>query len=468
MNTHDVGSFQSYFVEISRIPLLTRDGEIALATRLDTYRKQLYRENLATGHGLQAIVTLLDPVCQGNLRIDRVVELAQSGTDEKHRILDMLRPAIRVLQGLLAKNRADFVIASARGRPARLRRQASQRMIARYARATSLLEGITIRRQHLLPILTSLRQHSRRLDNLSRQVIRMKADPCRRSRAGELRKELAQLMQIVLDTPASLRGRVRHMVDVQQGYEAARSELSAANLRLTVSVAKQYANRGMSFLDLIQEGNAGLMRAVDRFDHTRGYKFSTYATWWIRQGISRAIADHSRFIRIPTGMGSRMAKVQTAAARLVQARGFQPSIEETAAAAELSVGETCLSLTVGHPPVSLDQPIGERRDNNYLGKLLADCRESDPLHNLHQDLLRSRITEVLRRLNYRQRTIIRLRYGFVGGRVHTLQEVGKMFGVSKERIRQLETAAMDKLRLPNVAGRLAGFLEMPLQPALRN
>ena len=275
-------------------------------------------------------------------------------------------------------------------------------------------------------------------------------------------------MQTALDTPSSLRRRLGRIARAQQEYEAARSDLSAANLRLAVSVAKRYGNCGVSFLDLIQEGNAGLMRAVDRFDHTRGYKFSTYATWWIRQGISRAIADQSRFIRLPAGMGSRLAKVQTTAARLFQARGSQPSVEETAEAAGLSVGEAHLTMRMGRATLSLDQPIGERQDN-YLGKLLPDHREDDPLHNTNQDLLKSRITEVLQRLDYRERDdhppplwVRRRPHPYPPG---TRQDVRR----SKERVRQIELEAMDKLKLPKAAGKLVGFLEMPSQtsPLLR-
>jgi RNA polymerase primary sigma factor len=223
----------------------------------------------------------------------------------------------------------------------------------------------------------------------------------------------------------------------------------------------------VSFLDLIQEGNAGLMRAVDRFDRNRGYKFSTYATWWIRQRISKAIADQSRFIRLPAGAASRLAQVQATSARLFQAGRSQPSVEETAEAAGLSVGEAHLTMRMGRATLSLDQPIGERQ-GDCLGRLLPDRREVDPLRNANHDMLKSRITEILQRLDYRERTIIRLRYGFVGGRIHTLQELGKMFGVSKERVRQIETEAMDKLKLPKATKRLVGFLDIPLQTSLMN
>jgi len=274
-------------------------------------------------------------------------------------------------------------------------------------------------------------------------------------------------MQTALDTPSALRRRLGRIARAQQEYEAARCSLSTANLRLAVSIAKRYCNHGMSLLDLIQEGNAGLMRAVDRFDHTRGYKFSTYATWWIRQGITRALTLESRIIRLPAGMRSRMAEVQTTAERLLQARGFQPSVEETAEAAGLTEGEARLTLRMGRAPFSLNQPIGEQQ-GDYLGELLPDHRKDDPLRKVNQDLLTSRIREVLQRLDYRERTIIRLRFGFDDGRIHTLQELGKMFGVSKERIRQIETQALDKLKLPNSTRKLVGFLETPLPTSFMN
>ena len=471
MNKRFAGPLQSYFTEISRIPLLTRGDEIALAKRLAACRKRLYRGILATGHGLQAIVTLLRPVCQGTLRVDRVLELPKSGVDEKRRVLENLGPAVTVLQNLLAENQTDFILTMEKGRPAHLRRLASKRLRARNAEAMRLLDGITIRRQHLMPILAAARQLSQRLNDLGREISKMKASQLRAKRPAtwkaELQDELVLAMQTALDSPASLRRRIHRMARDHQGYEAARSALSAANLRLTVSVAKRYGNRGMSFMDLIQEGNAGLMRAVDRFDHTRGYKFSTYATWWIRQAIGKAIANQSRIIRIPAGAGRRLAHVQDTAARLFQAGRAQPNVEETAQAAGLSAGEAHFAMRMGRATLSLDQPVGERQ-GDCLGRLLLDYREDNPLHHANHDMLKSRITDILQRLDYRERTIIRLRFGFDGGRIHSLQELGKIFGVSKERVRQIEMEAMDKLKLPMATKGLVGFLDIPLQTSLLN
>ena len=296
------------------------------------------------------------------------------------------------LQGLLAANQTDFALALSEGQAVHARRLAARRLIARRAKAARLLEGIAIRRQHLLPILEAIRQNSQWLDNLSREVSKTRANPRKRDRAAELQAELSHSMQTALDTPAALRRRLRGIACAQQEYEAARADFSNANLRLAVSVAKRYSNCGLGFPDLIQEGNAGLMRAVDRFDHTRGCAFSTYATWWIRQGILQAIADQSRFIRLPAGMGGQLAKVQTIAGRLFQAHGSRPSVEETAEAAGLTAAEAHVAMRLGRAPLSLDQPIDTRHEN-YLGELLQDHREVDPLHTTNQDLLKSRITK---------------------------------------------------------------------------
>ncbi len=410
----EAGSIQSYLSQISRGPLLTHGEEIALAKHLDECRKRLYRGILATGPGLQAIAALLQPVCQGDVRVDHVVELARPGASERGRILEYLKSAMSTLQGLLAENRAEFALVAADDQPAPVRRMAARRLIARRAEATRLLEGMTIRRQHLRPIVEAIRQASQRLDNLSRKLGKKQTNPHSPTRGANLRAELSHLMQSALDTPSALRRRVRQIAQAQEDYEAARTAFSNANLRLAVSIAKRYANCGLGFPDLIQEGNAGLLRAVDRFDHTRGYAFSTYATWWIRRGIIQAIADQSRFIRLPAGMGSQLAKVQAIAARLFQARGTRPSVEETAEAAGLSAAEARLTMRLGREPLSLDQPI-RQRDQNYLGELLQDHRVDDPLHATNQDLLKSRISEALQRLDHRERAVIRLRYGFVDG-----------------------------------------------------
>jgi RNA polymerase primary sigma factor len=301
-------------------------------------------------------------------------------------------------------------------------------------------------------------------------VIRQQlAAPCRDeddlARAGELRKELCYLMRTAQESPATLRRRLARIDRLAREYEAAQRDLSAGNLRLVVSIAKRYRNRGLSFLDLIQEGNTGLMRAVDKFESARGYKFSTYATWWIRQAITRAIADHSRTIRVPVHMIESMGRVRNATQSLIQENGCEPTLEETAEVAGLSVDETQCVLRMTRQPLSLDQPVSDR-DENYFGEFLQDSREDDPLLEMSHNMLKTRIANVLESLEYREREILRLRFGLADGCSYTLEEVGKIFSVTRERVRQIETKALRSLQHPTRARQLAPFIERPIAAPL--
>jgi len=275
--------------------------------------------------------------------------------------------------------------------------------------------------------------------------------------SAELRAELGRLMRVVLETPATARRRLARISIRRQHYQDARSELCRRNLRLVVSIAKKYRHRGVSFLDLIQEGSAGLMRAVDKFEYKRGYKFCTYATWWIRQAITRAIAEKSRTIYVPSHFVQKMGQVQSAYEWLALSHDARPNVEQTAEAADMSVEETGLAIQGRRQPLSLDQPIGDQGENPRAD-FLPDPHDDDPLEKVERDLLRSRIEEALEVLSWREREVIKLRYGLGDGHSYTLQEVGTIFRVSRERIRQIETRALERLQQSDASRSLWSFV----------
>ncbi len=447
-----------YLMQMGEIPLLSRGEELSSAKTIERTRTRYRHCVLASDFILNGAVSMLRKVRDGELRLDRTVDVSVTDAVEKKQVMGLLGPNLKTLEQLLRRNDRDFRLVINRRRPAHERHAAWRRLVGRRHRAVSLVEELGLRTQRLLPLIRKLEQISRRMDDLVDQLGEIAAGRGDARRADELRGELCYLMRITLESPRTLRRRVGRTTRLQAKYDAAKRVLSAGNLRLVVSIAKRYRNRGLSFLDLIQEGNTGLMRAVDKFEHARGYKFSTYATWWIRQAITRAIADQSRTIRLPVHMIETMSKVRTVARELLQAKGRDPSIEETAEAAGLSLEETRCVLKMTRQPLSLDQPVGEH-DDSFFGEFVEDERDDDPLRDMSQEHLKQRVADVLQGLNYREREIIRLRYGLADGYAYTLEEVGKIFCVTRERVRQIEAKAVRKLQHPVRSRDLSGFVD---------
>jgi len=447
-----------YLTQMGEIPLLTRQEEIALAKRIEVTRAKFRRKLLECDFVIQYALRILNRVHIGELPFDRTVQVSVTDRLEKEQILGRLPHNLNTVNELLRRNKTDFRCAFSKSTKMSLRRDAWRRLNRRRKRAVKLVEELGLRTQRIETMIRTLDDFSHRADELKNQIDCHKRAKLQPAERNSWLKEFRQILRCTQETPASMRNRIRKIKGIYAQYQQAKRGLSEGNLRLVVSIAKKYRNRGLSFLDLIQEGNAGLMRAVDKFEYRRGFKFCTYATWWIRQAITRAVADQSRTIRIPVHMVETMSRVRNVSRELLQRLGREPTIEETAREAGTAIDETRRVLAMSRYPISLDRPVGNSEDSHF-GDLLPDSDAESPAVGAAQEMLRTRISKVLKTLSYREREIIKLRYGLGDGYSYTLEEVGHIFKVTRERIRQIEAKAVRKLQQPSRAQELLGFLD---------
>ena len=455
-----------YLTQMGEIPLLTRAQEIALAKKIEVTRRRFRRQLLDTDYAMRTAIDILTKVHTSELPFDRTIKVSVTEGLDKSQILGRMPHNLKTLQYLRQKYVADEQKLLTPGTPARERRMLEETLRVRRRKMITLIEELSVRTQRLQPALKRLEQIAGRMTDLEMQIESLKNLRSARDERANLQHELQDLTMLTLETPASLRGKLDRIRERFGDYELAMRELSGGNLRLVVSIAKKYRNRGLSFLDLIQEGNTGLMRAVDKYEYRRGYKFSTYATWWIRQAITRAIADQARTIRIPVHMIETMSKLRKVSRELLQKNGREPTIEETASAARVSLEETRRVLKISRHPISLDRPVGESEDS-YFGDFIEDDSTESPVNSATQEMLKDKIDAVLKTLTYREREIIKLRYGLGDGYTYTLEEVGRIFRVTRERVRQIEAKAVRKLQHPVRSRQLRGFLESHV-PAVGN
>ncbi len=436
-----------YLSQMSHIPLLTRDEEIRLAKKIELARKRFRRNLLRSFFALEATVKTLERVHSGELPFDRTIKVSLTERLTKEQVQARMPHNLPLLQHLMEKQRRDFATLTSRKATAEDKAAARTRYIRTRDKMLVLVEELSLRTRRVQPLIRQLEETSHRMDELRHQLADLRANNAPAEKIASVRHELREIMRRTLESPASLRRRARLLRGQFKQFEDAKRELSSGNLRLVVSIAKKYRNRGLSFLDLIQEGNTGLMRAVDKYEYRRGFKFSTYATWWIRQAITRAIADQARTIRIPVHMIDVLMKLRNAAKKLLQEMGREPTTEETAIAAGITLEETERVLDIGRHPISLDRPIGEG-DDGCFGEFVQDMGTESPHKLANNGLLRERIEELLKTLTFREREIIRLRYGLADGYSYTLEEVGRIFKVTRERVRQIEAKAVAKLQNP--------------------
>jgi RNA polymerase primary sigma factor len=455
-----VDPFTVYLQQMGSVPMLTRPQELELTARVDRLRRRYRRAALWSAEILARVIEWCERVRAGELQLERTIDEVPSLGLTAGKIRSRLPRHLGRLRRVLAEVREEFrqaLRARSDAERARYRRTYQSRL----RRAVALAEELSPRTELLDAWTADLQPHAARMSELVRQVSAKSRSATGCAEVTRRRKELRALTLQLQTTPDELTGLLRVIQARRSVYQKARSQLAEANLRLVVSIAKNYRGQGLPFIDLVQEGNRGLMRAVDKFDHRLGWKFGTYATWWIRQGITRALADDSRTVRIPTNQVKVLRAMERVRSELTVRHGVEPTLEEVAATLRVAPEEARILQAAGYRSlVSLDTPLGGEGDDATFQDFLRDRSTPALAEGIDQQVLRERVREALRCLAPRDREVIELRFGLRDGTPMTLAEVAERFGITKERVRQIEARGLEKLRHPDRTVRLAEFAEV--------
>ncbi|GHT26085.1 DNA-directed RNA polymerase sigma-70 factor [Planctomycetales bacterium] len=451
------------------MPLLTVEEEKISAVKIEKSRKKYYKHLLSSDFFLSFILKTLQSVLDGKRRLDRTLDVSVADVEQKKYLDVILHRHFITLNKIYQKNRSDFHLLFSKEIPSNEKKAIFSQLKKRRFRAARLVCELKFR----IPLL----RHRFELLSKTSSVLEILLQKCGKIKQRisetnnihhkkylllflkQCRKKLRFLALRVYDTPVALKKFLARCVLLKERYDEKKQNFASANLRLVVSIAKKYRNRNLSFPDLIQEGNTGLLKAVDKYENRLGFKFSTYATWWIRQTIVRAIAEHSRTIRLPVHTQDMISRAGRISEKLKNESGEEPNLDDVARFCRIPADELSILLKMDREPVSLDSHFGSITSGCF-GDSLEDKRQDSPDDMMNQEMLKEKICEVLQTLTPKEREVVKLRFGLFDGLTYTLEEISKVFSVSRERIRQIENSAVEKLRHPVRSDSLSCFLDM--------